>query len=67
MKKQWSELLVGDRARKAGGSYQADGTIVSLFATRAGQLRYVFEFDTPPGLLHIFNPQQLERLPEPQE
>lgn len=48
------------RARKVGGSYQADGTIVAEFRTAAGELRYVFEFDQPAGMLHIFGPQQLE-------
>jgi hypothetical protein len=55
---------VGDRARKVGGSYQATGTIRSAFKTRYGSQRYVFDFDTPAGLLHIFNHEQLEPLDE---
>lgn len=54
-------LMVGERAEKVGGSYQAKGTIVSAFRTTAGALRYVFEFDEPKGLLHIFGPEQLRR------
>lgn len=64
MVEQWSQLLEGDRARKVGGSYQADGTVVAVFGTLSGKLRYVFEFDTPKGLLHIFGPEQLERIQE---
>ncbi len=48
------------RARKVGGSYQAEGMIVSSFKTLAGEQRYVFEFDSPKGMLHIFGPSQIE-------
>lgn len=48
------------RARKVGGSYQATGTVVSEFKTKAGATRYVFEFDEPRGMLHIFGPEQVE-------
>lgn len=53
---------VGTRVRKVGGSYQATGTVVSAFKTRAGKQRYVFEFDEFAGMLHIFNHEQLEPL-----
>lgn len=56
-------MVVGDRAVKFGGSYQATGTIVAVFATVAGRVRYVFEFDTPRGMLHIFSPEQVMPLP----
>ena len=52
---------VGDRVRKVGGSYQADGFIVGIAVTTMGQVRYVFEFETFPGMLHIFNESQLEK------
>lgn len=52
----------GDKARKIGGSYQATGWIVSAFLTRSGAPRYVFEFETPPGMLHIFNADQVEKI-----
>ncbi len=55
---------VGTRVRKVGGSYEANGTVVSAFKTRAGKQRYVFEFDEPAGMLHIFNHEQLEPLYE---
>ena len=53
---------VGSRVRKVGGSYQANGTIRAAFKTRNGQQRYVFDFDEPPGLLHIFSHDQLEHI-----
>ncbi|TXH44394.1 MAG: hypothetical protein E6Q97_32770 [Desulfurellales bacterium] len=53
---------VGDRARKVGGSYQANGTVVAAFKTLLGKQRYVFEFDEFAGMLHIFNHEQLEPL-----
>lgn len=49
-----------DKVEKVGGSYQATGTIVAAFTTLAGEERYVFEFDQPAGMLHIFGPNQLE-------
>lgn len=53
-------LAVGTKARKVGGSYQATGTIAGSFKTVAGEQRYVFEFDEPKGMLHIFGPSQVE-------
>lgn len=52
----------GDRVRKIGGSYEADGTVVAAFRTLGGAERYVFEFDSPAGMLHIFGPQNLTLL-----
>lgn len=56
------KFKVGDYVRKSGGSYQADGFIVGIAVTTMGQVRYVFEFETFPGMLHIFNDSQLELL-----
>lgn len=53
---------VGSRVHKVGGSYEATGMVVAAFKTRAGKQRYVFEFDELPGMLHIFNHEQLEPL-----
>jgi len=50
----------GDKVRKIGGSYQARGYIVGVAVTTTGDVRYVFEFETFPGMLHIFNEGQLE-------
>ena len=50
---------VGERVVKVGGSYAAKGWVVGVFTTRAGLLRYVFEFEKPRGMLHIFNGEQL--------
>jgi dCMP deaminase len=46
-------------ASKVGGGYQAAGTIISEFNTKAGDKRVVFEFNTYPGMLHIFTPRQV--------
>ena len=56
------KFSVGDRVRKIGGSYQAEGFIVGVAVTTMGQVRYVFEFETFPGMLHIFNDSQLESI-----
>ena len=48
------------KAKKIGGSYQGDGYIVACFKTTTGQTRYVFEFEVPKGMLHIFSPEQVE-------
>ncbi len=56
------EFEVEDRVVKVLGSYQADGTIKTRFRADDGSPRYVFRFDNPPGLLHIFNEKQLEKI-----
>lgn len=56
-------ILPPYRARKSGGSYQADGTVVAEFTPSAGARRCVFEFDTPAGLLHIFSMDQIKPIP----
>ena len=48
----------GQRVRKVG-SYEAVGTIVAAFHTTRGDARYVFEFDVPRGMLHIFSEKNL--------
>ena len=50
------------RAVKMVGSYRAEGTVVSEFQKADGQTRLVFEFDTPPGLLHVFRPDQVVKV-----
>lgn len=47
---------------KVGGSYQATGTIKAQFRADDGSERYVFRFDNPAGLLHIFNAKNLQAL-----
>jgi hypothetical protein len=51
-----------DRVQKIGGSYQAVGTIKAAWLSDDGTPRYVFRFDVPNGMLHIFNETQLEEL-----
>jgi hypothetical protein len=60
------KFLPLDRVEKVGGSFQATGVIVAAFKTLDGQERYVFEFDVPKGMLHIYGPGQLE-YPKPKE
>jgi len=55
------KFQVGDRVKKVGGTYQAEGYIVGIAVTLTGQVRYVFEFEAYPGMLHIFNEGQLEK------
>jgi hypothetical protein len=52
---------VGDKVRKVGGTYEADGIIVGVAITTRGDVRYVFEFINPSGMLHIFNESQLAK------
>lgn len=54
------KFKVDEPVRKVGGSYQGTGVIKAAFRADDGTARYVFRFDNPPGLLHIFNENQLE-------
>lgn len=51
------KFSVGDKVDKAKG-YTFPGTVVAVFKTTEGNLRYVVEMDTH-HLLHIFNEDQL--------
>lgn len=55
------KFSIGDKVVKVGGSYQSTGTIVAAFKARDGSPRYVFDFDNPAGMLHIFGELQLAR------
>lgn len=57
-----SKFELDEKVTKIGGSYQAIGTIKAKFQADDGSWRYVFRFDTPPGLLHIFNEKQLANM-----
>ena len=59
-----SHFEVGQRVRKVKGSYQATGTIVAAWIELDGLYRYVFRFDNPAGLLHIFGQSNLESAEE---
>ena len=50
-----------DTATKVGGSYTATGRIKARFRADDGSARYVFRFNQPPGLLHIFGESQLSK------
>jgi hypothetical protein len=47
--------------KKVGGSYAATGTIKARFRADDWSARYVFRFNQPPGLLHIFGESQLSK------
>lgn len=53
------KFKVGDKVAKVGGSYSAAGVIKAVFKADDGSSRYVFRFDDPAGLLHIFSDNNL--------
>lgn len=52
------EFKVGDLVRKIKG-YAFDGIVVAIFQNTKGETRIVAELENN-GMLHIFNPDQLE-------
>lgn len=52
------KFKVGAPVEKIGGSYTATGTVLARFRADDGSPRYVFRFNNPRGLLHIFNETQ---------
>jgi hypothetical protein len=57
-----TKFKVGDKAHKPKG-YKFPCTIVGVFETIAGEVRVIGEMDEY-GLLHIFNEDQLEKVPQ---
>ena len=55
------ELKVGDAVVKVRG-YNFSGEIVSVFNTKTGKRRVVVEATSASGLLHIFSPEQVQRI-----
>jgi len=55
-------MFTGTRMRKITGNYEADGYYLGSFQI-PGPIRpqnyVIFEFESPPGLLHIFREEQL--------
>lgn len=49
---------IGDQVKKVTGDYVFQGEIVAIFKKKSGSVRVVVE--NPDGILHIFNPTQLE-------
>ena len=56
---------VGTRVEKTSG-YKWPGTVVAVFTTLSGEIRYVVECTVPEisGALHIYNKQQLKAVGE---
>jgi len=52
---------IGDRVIRRGG-YNFRGYVVSSFKTLSNRDRTVVESEEIPGLLMIYNPEQLEKL-----
>lgn len=57
------DFAVGERVQKRKG-YRWPGQVVAVFRNRAGDTRIVVECTVPEveGALHIYNPEQLERM-----
>ena len=55
------DLGVGEQVWKPKG-YAFEGTVVSAFVTLGGEVRYVVESRLAPGLLHIFNGDQVKKV-----
>lgn len=55
------KLARGNQVWKPKG-YAFEGTVVAAFVTFQGHERYVVESRLSPGLLHIFNPDQIEKV-----
>lgn len=51
------QFKIGDKVDKKVG-YTFPGTVVAVFETTTGKIRFVVEMDNH-GLLHIFNEDQL--------
>ena len=56
-------FTVGETVQKPKGYFFA-GIVVARFLTTQGKERYVVEHNQSVGMLHIFSPQQLERITE---
>lgn len=56
-------MKVGTKVRKVKG-YEWPGIVVSVFETLDGKVRYVVECTVPEvrGALHIYAPEQIERV-----
>lgn len=54
------KFTVGEWVFKQEGSYKATGTIIAVSETSRGNIRYLFEFDLFPGMLHVFSEDQLQ-------
>jgi hypothetical protein len=50
----------GTKARKVGGKFEANGTIVAAWIDPDdGKPRYAFRFDSPAGMTHFYTAEQV--------
>ena len=50
----------GTKARKVGGKFEANGTIVAAWTDPDdGKPRYAFRFDFPAGMTHFYTAEQV--------
>jgi len=52
------KFKIGDKVFKHSG-YMYYGTVIAVFRTMGGKTRLVVEHLSSPGLLQIFNPEEL--------
>ncbi len=55
-----SMMQPGTKARKVGGKFEANGTIVAAWVDPDdGKPRYAFRFDFPAGMTHFYTAEQV--------
>lgn len=55
-----SMMQPGTKARKVGGKFEANGTIVAAWIDPDdGKPRYAFRFDFPAGMTHFYTAEQV--------
>ena len=55
-----NELQIGDTVKKVGGDYKFKGKVIVVFLKLSKAVRVVVE--NKDGVLHIFSPQQLQKI-----
>jgi hypothetical protein len=57
----------GDRVKKYKGGYVATGTIIGVGKTKAGEIRYMVEYDVVEGLIHVHSDSDLRLMSETED
>lgn len=55
------DLIIGDKVSKVVGDYGSEWIVRGFCITGSGKERMVAESVSIPGMLHIFNPAQVEK------